>query len=692
MLVQAVRIAAREAERSHNARVRQVASQQRATEAEYRRQEKERQANLRRQQAALEKMARRGSSLAEAINKAVATARNTSNLSTKLTQLQAIESKLAELRSLRSESTDSNYPGTIRIENLSALESALEEIRHETEQMQSDNQRKQDLSDNLQDQVEDAAMRRETLQKTLLHTLDIDDAILWDQLKDHSAFNVPPPIELPRPFIPPKPSAASMPAKPALLAMPSKPDKQNAAYRIPYPLALFLLKPLWRKQRRKKLKAYRADFHEWKKNCRNTKEANVATYDRYEKTLRRCETEAKLAVEQWQAEADRLIAAWEADRREQAEEWERSKREFLAARQAHNEAIDSLEQRYKEGHPAAIAEYCERVLERSQYPADFPQQFDLHYQPDNKLLLVEYMLPAMEVIPTLKTAQLVKSTGEIKETHIPQKQVHAIYDDLLYQIALRTLHELFEADVTDALENVVFNGLARLINKATGKEETRCILSLQASKAEFLHINLEKIEPKECFRALKGIASSQLHGLTPVAPILQLNKDDKRFIEAVSVSDTLNEGVNLAAMDWQSFEYLVREIFAKEFNASGGEVKVTQSSRDGGVDAIAFDPDPIRGGKIVIQAKRYTNVVGVSAVRDLYGTVLNEGASKGILITTAYFGTDAYEFARNKPLTLLNGGNLLHLLEKHGTKARIDLREAKAAERFVSTNEINAGE
>jgi len=34
-------------------------------------------------------------------------------------------------------------------------------------------------------------------------------------------------------------------------------------------------------------------------------------------------------------------------------------------------------------------------------------------------------------------------------------------------------------------------------------------------------------------------------------------------------------------------------------------VKVTQASRDRGVDAIAFDPDPIRGGKFVIQAKRY---------------------------------------------------------------------------------------
>jgi len=45
----------------------------------------------------------------------------------------------------------------------------------------------------------------------------------------------------------------------------------------------------------------------------------------------------------------------------------------------------------------------------------------------------------------------------------------------------------------------------------------------------------------------------------------------------------------------------VQEIFEKEFSHGGGQVKITQASRDGGVDAIAFDPDPIRGGKIVIQ-------------------------------------------------------------------------------------------
>lgn len=90
-----------------------------------------------------------------------------------------------------------------------------------------------------------------------------------------------------------------------------------------------------------------------------------------------------------------------------------------------------------------------------------------------------------------------------------------------------------------------------------------------------------------------------------------------------------------------------------------------------------FDPDPIAGGKIIIQAKRYTNVVGASAVRELHGTVEAEGANKGILVTTSDYGPDAYEWAKGKPLTLLNGGNLLHLLAKHGHKAKIDLQEAK---------------
>jgi restriction system protein len=56
---------------------------------------------------------------------------------------------------------------------------------------------------------------------------------------------------------------------------------------------------------------------------------------------------------------------------------------------------------------------------------------------------------------------------------------------------------------------------------------------------------------------------------------------------------------------------------------------------------------------------------------------MNEEAIKGILVSTADYGPDAYEFAKNRPLTLLNGSNLLFLLENHGQKARTDLAEAK---------------
>ncbi len=327
--------------------------------------------------------------------------------------------------------------------------------------------------------------------------------------------------------------------------------------------------------------------------------------------------------------------------------------------------------------PGAISDYCEMVLTNSKYPDYFPQQWDLDYNAENLILIVDYSLPDIESLPTIKEVKYVASKDEFTETKLSSSFINNLYDSVLYQIALRTIHELYEADVVNAINSIVFNGWVDFVDKATGKNANACIMSIQALREEFLNINLEKVEPKACFKQFKGVGSSKLNGLSPIAPIISINKEDRRFVSAYSVADELDDSVNLAAMDWQDFENLIREVFEKEFLSSGGEVKITQASKDGGVDAVAFDPDPIRGGKIVIQAKRYTNVVGVSAVRDLFGTTVNEGATKGILVTTANYGPDAYEFAKGKPLTLLNGSNLLYLLEKHGHRAKIDLKEAK---------------
>lgn len=69
---------------------------------------------------------------------------------------------------------------------------------------------------------------------------------------------------------------------------------------------------------------------------------------------------------------------------------------------------------------------------------------------------------------------------------------------------------------------------------------------------------------------------------------------------------------------------------------------------------------------MVLQAKRYRHMLGVSAVRDLYGTMINESTNKGILVSTSGCGSDAINFVKDKPFELIDGGSLLYLLENHG--------------------------
>jgi restriction system protein len=360
-----------------------------------------------------------------------------------------------------------------------------------------------------------------------------------------------------------------------------------------------------------------------------------------------------------------------------AERYVGLKHDFDEEKKRDNEAVEDRKTQYAAKNPVAIEEYCDFVLGSSVYPDCFQMDWVLQYKEENRMAIVEYDLPSPDQIPAVESYKYIKLRDEISEKNLSQAARKKLYDSVVYQICLRTLHELYDADVVDALDPVVFNGLVTNINPATGIEETKLIMSVVATKVQFAAFDLSLVDPKATFKHMKGVAAVSLVDLTPIPPIVQIEKSDKRFIDGRNVVGNLDRSVNLAAMHWDDFEHLIRELFEKEFVSSGGEVKVTQASSDGGVDAIAFDPDPIRGGKIVIQAKRYTNVVGVASVRDLYGTVMNEGATKGILVTTSHYGGDSYEFAKDKPLTLINGGNLLSLLNKHGYEARINIAEAK---------------
>jgi len=456
--------------------------------------------------------------------------------------------------------------------------------------------------------------------------LEEDHTINWERLKDHSRFPLPEPV------------------RPKDVAVPIEPDINDLKFQ---PKLNFItrLVPLIRDKEQ-------ARTRHLFQNARNAWVDAKAGVERQNKDLLQHFEKAHVV-------------------------WELSKAEWLAEQSTRNAAIDESRQAYFDRRPESIPEYCKMVFNGSKYPDTFPSDAFIDFVEDTRTVVVEYWLPDVTALPMLKEVKYIAARDVFQEVHVTDAWLSRIYDSVLYQIALRSLYELFQADAASAIEAIVFNGWVNSIDKATGKEINACVLSVQTAKSEFMDINLAQVDSKACFKKLKGVSAAKLTALQPIRPILRLNREDKRFTEAYSVVETLDSSSNLAAMDWEDFEHLIRQLFEEEFSAEGGEVKITQASRDGGVDAVVFDPDPIRGGKIVIQAKRYTNTVSVSAVRDLFGTIHNEGANKGILVTTADYGPDAYEFAKGKPITLLSGNELLYLLAKHGHKARIDLREAR---------------
>ena len=405
---------------------------------------------------------------------------------------------------------------------------------------------------------------------------------------------------------------------------------------------------------------------------------NAAAEAGYAEEVDYARAEYESALARYKAREREVISAYNAEAREWNSRHAVAKGEDARRRAAlgnevmsHNAAVLDLKARYEAGAAEAVEGYAQMVLDRSEYPDGVPAEPDTQFDEPSQTLVVNFWLPGPADVPNVVEYKFVASRKEIKPVEMKAKDFAAYYDDVTHQIGLRVVHEVFAADTAGHIRATVFNGWVRGVDPKTGQPFTSCILSFQAPRERFQEFDLDRVSPKECVRGLKGITAGPLVMLAPVKPIMELKRDDDRFVESKDVLDQMRSDENLAAMEWEDFEHLVRELFEKEFAKTGGEVRVTQASRDRGVDAIAFDPDPIRGGKFVIQAKRYNMVVPVSAVRDLYGTMINEGAVKGILVTTSHFGRDSREFAKDKPITLIDGENLVHLFQQHGRSVHI---------------------
>lgn len=363
---------------------------------------------------------------------------------------------------------------------------------------------------------------------------------------------------------------------------------------------------------------------------------------------------------------DERVEEYNINLEKEKKDYEIAKKEFLEKQKRNNELVEINRERYNKYDEKQIQKYFEFVIKNSKMPDEFTKEFELQYTQENKTLIVSYFLPNSEIVPRVVQHKYVSTRNEIDVISLTDKKFEKFYNDIIFMSCLKTIKEIILSDDMNNIDNIVYNGWVKYIDKSTGKYAESCIITLETSKIKFSEINLKNVDYKECIKGLKGIFAPSILSITPVIPYKKIDRSDSRFIESKDVTDIELNGFNLATMPWEDFEYFVRELFDKMFNVNGGEVKVTQASHDGGVDAIAFDDDPIRGGKFVIQAKRYNNVVPVSAVRDLYGTMIHEGATKGILVTTSSYGKESYDFSSDKPITLIDGQALLGLLNKYG--------------------------
>lgn len=100
---------------------------------------------------------------------------------------------------------------------------------------------------------------------------------------------------------------------------------------------------------------------------------------------------------------------------------------------------------------------------------------------------------------------------------------------------------------------------------------------------------------------------------------------------------------------------------------------VTGQSNDGGIDGRIL-LDDLGLDNVYVQAKRYkeNHLVGSGAIREFTGSLVEQGGTKGVFVTTAEFSASAKDAANKstKQIALINGNQLARLMVRHGVGVR----------------------
>lgn len=231
-------------------------------------------------------------------------------------------------------------------------------------------------------------------------------------------------------------------------------------------------------------------------------------------------------------------AAWEAEqadvRSRRQQEYARSEQERLARLQAArtqyetecrqreaqvadaNRQLDLLIQGLAYGVEEAIQEYVSIVLGNSVYPDSFPVSHDFHFNPALKELALSVAVPAPSDVPSVKEYKYVRAKDAIAETQLTQKEQKDRYASALCQVALRTLHEVFEADRAARIQTIALSVATETIDAATGQMMSVPLVAVAADRSTFTTFDLARVVPSATLQHLGALVSKNPFGLVPV--------------------------------------------------------------------------------------------------------------------------------------------------------------------------------
>ena len=306
--------------------------------------------------------------------------------------------------------------------------------------------------------------------------------------------------------------------------------------------------------------------------------------------VQRAEASFAKATEEYEQHELRRVAAL-ASARSNFEQELRSDEDAKAAQHA---TIDELERRFLDHAPDAVCEYYESALGRASLPyrAAAPK---VAYSPDSRQLVIQLALPGADRDSRARQYKYIKTRDEVAATAMPETERRRRYADLVAQVTLRTLYEAFQAEASDVVESVVVNGHVASIDKRTGKPSNPCLETVPDSSRALQRTRSSARRSSRVSQGAERIPVPQPSRAGARTTGDELDMADPRFVTEQQVLETLDTRPNLMELTPSEFESLITNLFEQ----MGLDTKLTQASRDGGVDCVAYDARPILGGKVI---------------------------------------------------------------------------------------------